>query len=237
MAASNVSEVPLGVSAGGLQATLKEKIPPYSAEKKLVYPAIPQEATWGQVIRVSAPASITVRADTFPCWRRVLLRFDAGLRALAGDVTECCMSPMGHLMAIDSIACYFDNVKVHEIENGQAGVICQKYMDSVIRRSAADVCRGWASTPYLMELARQAVTIDANPVHFGSYDTLGGAGKAMLEDRAIDLSLLFDDLFTNFDPRCAGRGPLRACFTRHSSHNRWYPRVIVRVLGQRCWCH
>ena len=131
MATSNVSEVPFGVSAGGLQATLKEKIPPYSAEKRLVYPATPQEATWGQVIRVSAPASITVRADTFPCWRRVLLRFDAGLRALAGDVTECSMSVMGQLMAIESIACYFDNVKVHELDWGSNRLICQKYMDSV----------------------------------------------------------------------------------------------------------
>ena len=67
MAASNVSEVPLGVSAGGLQATLKEKIPPYSADKRLMYPATPVGGTWGQVICVSAPASITVRADTFPC--------------------------------------------------------------------------------------------------------------------------------------------------------------------------
>ena len=109
------------------------------------------------------------------------------------------MSAMGQLMAIKPIACYFDNVKVHELDGGSNGLIGQKYMDSVVRRVSADLS-GWSLVPFIRDLAR-----NANPQCFGSYDTIAGPGSAMLPDQAIDLSLLFDDLYTNFDPRCAGR--------------------------------
>ena len=78
-------------------------------------------------------------------------------------------------------------------------------MDAVVRRASADLS-GWSLVPYLRDLARSA-----NPHSFGAYDTIAGAGNAI---RAIYLSLFFDDLFTNFDPRCAGREVRFECVLR-----------------------
>ncbi len=55
MAVHNMcGESVMGVSAGGPQCTMKEKISAYP-EKGLTYGAIPLEATWGQIVRISAP--------------------------------------------------------------------------------------------------------------------------------------------------------------------------------------
>ena len=97
MSIHNVSgESVMGASAGGPQCTLKEKISACPAEKVLTYGA----------------ASITVRVDNFPYWRRVLLKFDMGLRTLPANVTGVRMHPMNMLHQIDSISLFFDNVLV-----------------------------------------------------------------------------------------------------------------------------
>ena len=128
----------IGVSAGSPQCTLKEKISAYPAEKLLTYGAIPPEA------RISVPASITVKADCFPCWRHVLLKFNTGLRTMPANVTGVVMHTTNNLNQIDSIGLYFDNTLVHEITNGAQGVICQKYMDAVLARCDPSIDGGWS---------------------------------------------------------------------------------------------
>jgi len=196
----------MGISAGGPQATLTEKVSAYPEERTLTYGSIPPEATWGQIVRISVPASTTVKPDSFPCWRRVMLKFSSGLRTMPANVTGVKMSPMNLLHQADKIALYFDNVLVHEVTNGAQGSICQKYLDAVLARSSPDLERGWSTTQYLFDLCRDSTILRGNPAFFNSYDGISAIGtSAMLLDRGIDLSLLFDDLLTNFDCRCAGR--------------------------------
>ena len=75
-----------GVSGGGPQKTLATKIQAFPDTKTLVFESIPSNCSWGMVSRTMVPGGSQIqRANFWPLWRRVLLRFDCGLGAPVGD--------------------------------------------------------------------------------------------------------------------------------------------------------
>ena len=199
----------IGRSGAGPQVTMKEKITATSDLKTLVFEAIPNQISWGQIARISVPGGgIMTRANFFPLWRRMVLKFDCGLGATPGDafynVISISMNALNFLHAIESISITVDQQLVHTVSGGAQGALAQKYIDAVVKRMPEDASDGTSAFQYIYNLARQ----DVDPVEpkdkFTSYDDAIDGNLCMILSRGLDLSLLFDGLFTEADPRMFG---------------------------------
>ena len=193
----------VGRSGGGPQVTLKTKIAATPDLKTLTFESLPGRITWGQVARINIPGgAVLTRANYFSVWKSVLLRFDCGLGQIVGDVTGIRMNVLGFLHAIESISILADQQVIHTVDGGSRGLIAQKYLDSILKRMPEDIHNGRSAAEYIYNLCRAGA--DSGPGVFTAYDESFDGALCNITDRGIDLSMLFDGLFTECDPRIFG---------------------------------
>ena len=196
-----------GVSGSGPQKTLGTKIPAFPDTKTIVYEGIPNQVTWGMVSRVMMPGGSSLqRANFFPLWRRMVLRFDCGLDTpVTAGVTNIRMHPLCILNCIEEITLSADNQVVVSLQNGTQGLIAQKFVDSVIGRAPENTISGDSVAQFLHDLSRTSIDAATNGANrFCSYETTA-AGSLMLTDRGLDLGLLFDGYTDMCNPAQFGR--------------------------------
>ena len=118
-----------GVSGAGPQKTLGTKIQSFPDTKTIVYEGIPNQLTWGMVSRIMMPGGPQLqRANFFPLWRRMMLRFDCGLDTPVTEyITHIRMHPINILNCIEEITLLVDNQIVVSLQGGTQGLIVQKY--------------------------------------------------------------------------------------------------------------
>lgn len=206
---SNIDTVKIvGRSGGGPQITMQQKLTPDPECRTIVFESIPNKCTWGQVSRCNIPGgAVLTRANFFPVWKSVFLRFDCGLGANPGvapaQVTGIAATCLSMLHAIESISIIVDQQIVHTVSNGAQGVIAQKYMDAVTKRMSEDVGDGQSANQYIYYMAREELDKNAAADKFLSYDPSDTA-LSMITNRGLDLALIFDGIFDECDPRMFG---------------------------------
>ena len=163
---SNIDTVKIvGRSGGGPQITMQQKLTPDPECRTIVFESIPNTCTWGQVSRCNIPGgAVLSRANFFPVWKSVFLRFDCGLNATPGvapaQVTGIAATCLSMLHAIESISIIADQQIIHTVSNGAQGLIAQKYMDAVTRRMSEDVGDGQSANQYIYYMEQQGLPME-----------------------------------------------------------------------------
>ena len=112
-ALANIDTTKVIGRSGCPQVTMREKVAATSDLKTLVYESIPNTVTWGQVARIAIPGGgVMQRADFWPLWKRVMIRFDCGMGVSPGPGRSIRACALGILHAIESITITFDQQTV-----------------------------------------------------------------------------------------------------------------------------
>jgi len=186
----------------GQQVTLKDNFQPVQTSV-ISYPALPSTPTWSSIARLNIPAGESCRVGSYKEWISAHLCFDygCGVTSPVGDVTNISATPLQIINSFRSIELRCQEQSLFLLDNNDLGCITQMWMQNILKKSAPDIYTGASLLPHILGLHNYMVDYE-----FPGIDLLHARvyGTMMIKNCRLDLSDVFNHLFSHVDPRGFG---------------------------------